>query len=911
MRRAVGAILGVLGIWPLALADAAPPAAAEPPLIVGVELVSPHGLPESQVRAAIGTLTGRPRRRFVIRETLDRLWALGLFSVVRVEERSEAGGVRLVYYLERRPHLGTLELRGDLGLADVDLVEAAGLAPGGSAEPERLEQARQALLARLRREGFLGARVEMDTRPDPATHARDVTFVVHAGERARIGTVRLTAEPPSVVPLAESALGLREGRRYREDALRDAIQAAEERLRQDGFFEARVSAEPPRWDAATNLVDLDVRVAAGRHFRVEFPGASALDEKALRERLTFPHTGTVDEPELRASARQIEAAYREAGHHFATVTPSSRQEDEAPVVRFEIFEGPRVIVDSVTIEGETSDPPDRLLAQMQTRPPGLLHRGRYRADLLERDLHALAAFLRSRGFPDAKVGPARLSFSHDWSRAHITIPVDEGPRVRVGRVTIEGARIFPTEELRSALPIEPGQAWSATVAEEGRRVLERRYARRGFLAARVTVEASRRDGVEDVVYGIDEGPQTRIGRVLLSGLTRTKESVVLRELPFREGDPFNPEDLVRAQRRLGGLGIFERVEVEPLRPSPVPYADVHVTVREGKPWNIGFGAGYATYEGLRGFVEAGHDNLFGIAHSLSLRLQASERGERSDLTYGVPRLFDTLWRGAVDLFYEHRTEVGFDFQRMGTGLEASRELNELLPGLRVSARYQLAQVDRFNIDPALLEEDVEPGREILSTVEPEVSLERRDNPLDPKRGSFHLIAVELGGVVLGGDRDFLKSRLETHWFFAWLPPTVVVLSGRLGLATALRDTTSLPIEERFFAGGSGTVRGYRERRLGPLDNRGNPAGGNGLAVFNAEWRFPIWRWLGGAVFFDTGAVTDSAKDLSFGALVSGVGAGLRLVTPVGPIRLDAGYPLDRVPDQSQKVRFYLTVGHPF
>ncbi|MGH7313810.1 MAG: hypothetical protein ACREJV_11595, partial [Candidatus Rokuibacteriota bacterium] len=105
MRRAVGAVLGVLGIWPLALADAAAPAAAEPPLIGGVELVSPHGLPENQVRAAIGNLTGQPRRRFVIRETLDRLWALGLFSVVRVEERSEAGGVRLVYYLERRPHL--------------------------------------------------------------------------------------------------------------------------------------------------------------------------------------------------------------------------------------------------------------------------------------------------------------------------------------------------------------------------------------------------------------------------------------------------------------------------------------------------------------------------------------------------------------------------------------------------------------------------------------------------------------------------------------------------------------------------------------------------------------------------------------------------------------------------------------
>ncbi len=911
MRAIAGVILVVLGIWDLTLAGAASPAGVEPPLIVGVDIVSPHGLPESQVRAAIGDLAGRPRRRFVIRQTLDRLWALGLFSVIRVEERPEAGGARLVYYLERGPHLGKLELRGDLGLAEVELVEAAGLAPGGSAEPERLEQARQAVLARLRREGFLGASVEVETRADPATNARDATLAVQAGEQARIGVLQLDVEPSTVEPVARRALSLREGRRFREDAVRDAVRAAEERLRQEGFFEARVTAEPPRWDAATNRVDLAIRVAAGRRVRVEFPGATAFGGKALRERLTFPHTGTVDDPELRASARQIEAAYREAGYYFATVTPSSRQEEDAEVVSFDIYEGPQVLVDSLSIAGATTEPSERLLAQLQTRPPALLHRGFYRADVLERDLSTLESYLRSLGFPEAQAGPAQVSFHDDWSRVHITIPVHEGRRVQVGSVTVAGATMFAAEDLLAGLPLKPGQPWNATVAEEGRRVLERRYAQRGYVSARVTIEATRREGIEDVVYRIDEGPQTRFGRILVSGLTLTKEYVVLRELTIREGDPFNPEELLRAQRRLGGLGIFERVEIEPLRPPPVPYADVYVTVREGKPWNVGFGAGYTTYEGLRGFVEVGHDNLFGIAQSLSLRLQASERGERVGLIYGVPRLFGTLWRGEATPFYERRTEIGYDFQRIGVDLEAKRELTEVLTGLRVSARYRLYQVDRFDIDPTLIAEDVQPGREILSSIEPELSLDRRDSPLEPTRGSFHLVAVELGGLVLGGDSDYLKSRLETHWFFPWLPPTVFVLSGRLGLATALRESTSLPIEERFFAGGSGTVRGYRERRLGPLDNDGNPTGGNGLAIFNAEWRFPIWRWLGGAVFFDTGTVTASATDLALGALVSGVGAGLRLVTPVGPIRLDAGYPLDRVPNQSQTLRLYLTVGHPF
>jgi outer membrane protein insertion porin family len=235
----------------------------------------------------------------------------------------------------------------------------------------------------------------------------------------------------------------------------------------------------------------------------------------------------------------------------------------------------------------------------------------------------------------------------------------------------------------------------------------------------------------------------------------------------------------------------------------------------------------------------------------------------------------------------------------------------VIRGLRVALRYEISEVNRFDIDPTLLEEDVEPGRQRIATLTPEVTLDRRDLPLDPHRGSFHLVSVRGGGSALGGEADFVATRLETHWFFDWLPPTVLVVSARLGLAEPLAADDTLPIEERFFAGGAATVRGYRERRLGPLDARGNPAGGNGLAVFNVEWRFPIWRWFGGTVFFDTGAVTAEVEDLAPDELRSGVGAGLRLSTPVGPVRLDVGYPLDRVENQDQKPRVYLSIGHPF
>ncbi len=750
-----------------------------------------------------------------------------------------------------------------------------------------------------------------DIRTDPATNARDVTFAVEAGERARVARVEVRADRPEAGALARQALGLEAGDRFGERALQEGVDAARRRVREAGYFEARVDAERPVPDPATGRVAIVLNVDAGRRFAVTFTGVEALPEARLRERLTFPHTGIVDEHEVRASARQMEAAYREAGHHFAEVQGRIEPADGEAAVRFDVAEGPRVTVESVAITGLTALREDRVLGQLRTRPRGLLERGVFSAEALEQDLRALRRLLEAEGLPDARVGPAQVAFSGDRRRARVVIPVEEGPRVHVGSVRVEGAEAFAPETLREAVPLRAGAPWDPALAEEGRRVLERRYARHGYHAARVEVDAARRDGLVDLAYRIEEGPQTRIGRVVIAGLTLTRQAVVRRELPFAEGEPLNPEALLEAQRRLSALGIFDRVDVEPLRPPPAPYADVRVTVREGRPWHVAFGLGYSTFEGFRAFVEGGHDNLFGTSHKLALRLRASERGERGDLTYLVPALFGTRWRGDANLSHERREEIGWQLERSTLALAAERTLEPWLPGLATRLRYGLSLVNRFDVDPTLAPEDIVRGRELVASLTPELTLERRDDPLDPRRGSFHLLAVQGAAGPLGSEVDFLKTRLETHWFIPWPPPTVLALSARLGLATPLGDTPNLPIEERFFAGGSTTVRGYRERRLGPRDADDNPLGGNGLVVLNAEWRFPLWRWLGGALFVDSGAVTADAGDLGTGALRTGAGAGLRVTTPIGPIRLDAGYPLDRVHGDARKWRVYLTIGHPF
>jgi outer membrane protein insertion porin family len=905
----------------LAAAGAAPAGAASP-TVVEVELASPHQLPREPVLAAIGPLAGRPLSRGAVRESLSRLWALGLFDAISVDGRAQAAGVRLVYHLRRRPWLARLAWRGDLGLDRADIATATRLAPDGDADDATIARARERVLALLRREGYLGAQVEAIVVEQPATNGRDLTVSIAAGRPARIG--RVSATGTDRVPAGDviRAFDLEAGVRYRERSVQESAEAATRYLRELGFLDGRVAAAASRWDAATNRVGVELRVSEGPEYRVTFSGNSALGDRELARRADLATQGPIDSFVLDTAAHAVEAAYRERGYALARVTAAMEETKGTETrgadrsIRFDVHEGPRVIVAGVNITGSTEIPPGELLDQMNLKP-GRWFSTPFRADLLEADVRTLQAFVRARGFAGATVGPPHLIWSEDQGEVRIAIPVVEGPRLRVGAISIEGAALVPTADLLAALPLSTGGAWDVQRVDEGIRAIDQLYRRRGAFGTDVTADTRREGGAVDVTYRIVEGPQTRIGRVLVRGALLTRDSVIRERLPFGPGDLLDPDRLVKGGSQLTDLGVFERVDVEPLDPPATPFADVEVTVRERKPWRFDFGVGYATDEGGRGYAEIGYENLFGTGRGLRLRQKLNGGGEvsafgaRSDLIYREPWAFGTPWDGEARLFWEYREALGYNFERAGLLATMAGDLwPERVRGLRGSAWYRFYEIRRFDIDPDLADSTIVPGRNRVASVAGSLTWDLRDAPLDPHRGSLHFASLETAAEPLGGNVSFVKGRLETAWAFSWLPPTVLALAARLGLATPFGGSTDLPIEDRFYAGGANTVRGYREQRVGPLDANGDPLGGNALVVLNAEWRFPIWRFIGASVFVDAGTVTPTVSDLSLGSVRVGVGGGLRLNTPVGPVRFDFGYALTPIPGEN-RFQFYVALGNPF
>ena len=922
-RRLVGALTVAVTVLLSSIAGAsqAPPA----PTVTAVEVVSRHRLTGPAPEQFLTSLAGQPFSRARVRESLDRLWALGIFDSVEVESVDEPGGVRLRFRVSRRPFLESLDWTGKLGLDAADLAATAALALGGPADPERLERARNDVLTRLRREGYLAATARLDVRENPATNGRAVTIAIEAGKEARVGRVEIRGLTRAEEQPLRKALDLDEGDKFKDRRFRDGVRALEGALHAQGFFESRVTTLEPAFDPATNTVDLSLQIAEGPLTRVQFVGREALAEAVLRERLVFADDHIVDEVEVRASADQIERSYHEAGYHFVKVAGTLGGDASERVVKFEIAEGPRVVVERITFEGLATLSAKQLAEQMQTRPAGLIpigiFRGLFVEERLEQDVRLLRQYYRTQGFPSAEVGPPGVTFSDDRTHARIVIPVVEGARRMVSAVTVTGNRILDAETIHKTIGFRAGDPWDATRAEESRHKVEQLYQRRGYRGTTVGLSTADKDGAVSASYAVQEGELTRIGQIMVSGLTATKPYVVERELQFAPGDPLTAVSLSEARRRLDATRLFDRVDVEPLGDPTAPIRDVQVIVREAKPWRFELGAGYATEEGFRGFVTLGYDNLFGTGRSASIRQRISERGDRSELDYREPWVFGSNWQGEAIVFRERKQELGYLSDRLGSTLTIERDLLTSLfrpleptdhpKSLRGGFRYRIEEFRRDDIDPDLIADgSIRERDDLVTSVQSFLSLELRDLPADPRQGSYHFTAVEIGSAALGGNVNFVKFRLEDSWVFPWPPRTVLAVSTRLGVAGPYGDTADLVIEDRFKAGGSTTVRGYKEDHVGPLDVDGNPQGGDLRILMNLEWRFPLYRWLGGVVFFDVGMVTPSVPDFAWSAFYPGVGSGLRITTPIGPIRLDVGYGLRQVRNDD-RFQVYLTVGQAF
>lgn len=579
-------------------------------------------------------------------------------------------------------------------------------------------------------------------------------------------------------------------------------------------------------------------------------------------------------------------------------------------VRFEVETGVRSVIDAVTFTGlaaikenaargyfRPSDVP-LVGAEARAYSPGRLRRS-------EDDLQDA---LRQKGYAEVVVKASVVTENRRTGRVDVAVDVREGPRWIVKAVQVEGAGDVDVNPGKFRLKKPWSYHWQQDAAEQVRRA----FYKRGYADVTIHVEpkaARPIDGVRDVAVTIQvtPGPAVQVGEVRFEGNTNTRESILLRRVRAKEGDPLNPLVMEHSRYRLARLGVFERVDVR-YEPEMGGVRDPVFTVRELPRWDASLLLGYGSYEQLRGGVELQQTNLFGRAHQSRLLLVQSIKSTRGEYNYSVPELFGESVDGTARLFGLRREEEAFEREEYGGTVGLRRRISWIKADGRIGYTYQSLS----NQNNALTTSEVDEENVRVASIDLGLTQERRDNPLRPRRGYRWFAQAELASESLGGEVDYQAFEAGVSYHTSWGRSRWIHVGFTHGAITTLGAPAGqlIPVNRRFYPGGDTSIRGYQKDEAAPRGPDGRFIGAETYMLLNVEIEQALTNTWSLVLFGDALGQAAELEDYPFDERLYSVGLGIRYQTIVGPVRLEYGRNLNpREGDPSGTLHF--SVGFPF
>ncbi len=985
-----------------------PDGAAETPLIVeAVRIVTESGQVLSETPAGLPIEIGKPLERRKVAESLRALYRSGDFADIRAVATPVEGGVRLDFMARENFFFNQVVIQGlSAPPSDATAAAAMQLSLGQSYRRPDVDEALARLRDTLREEGLYRAEASAETVPHPDTHQMDVIVHVKPGPRASAGRIELKNGTEYRDAELLSLFHLKTGREITSARLLHGTDKIRKFLGKRGHLNARAVVHRGEYDPGRNDVALALDVSEGPRLHVGVAGAK-FSSGDLKKLIPVYQEGAVDADLLEEGKRNLRERLEREGYFDATVeyTTDTRQgkagahggQGTEEIITYRINRGERHKLLGIAIDGNQYFSSELLRSRLQIFAGEFASRGRFSRRLLESDAQSMRNLYFANGFLDAKVaGQAHDDYHGKKGDVFIQFKVEEGKQTLVSSLTIEGAQAITQDELLGVAGSLPGQPYSEINVATDRDNILALYFNKGFPGAHFSATSERAPlgraaekpgdanpaaptngnaGINEkeakpqiqraepvrLVYHIEEGPQTRVRRVLLTGYHHTRPGEILQQVRVKPDAPLREGDVVESQQRLYNLGIFNRVTIEAQNPAGSnPDKDVVVLVEETKRYTIAYGGGFEVQRlasttdptggqfqaAPRGIFEVSKLNLTGRADTLSLKLRGSTLQGRALLAYSAPNTFANPRYSLQATAYLEKTRDINTFTE--TRYEGSLQLtHQTLPFTSFLYRYAFRKVLVNNLNIPAEEIPLFNQPTLVSQFGVTWFRDSRNNPADASKGTFNSADLSVADTRIGSSASFVRFFLQNSTYHPIKRNISFARSIRLGMLVPYRDTASLsfpppntlpfpaliPLPERFFAGGGTSLRGFALNQAGPRDaTTGFPVGGQALLVLNQELRFPmrlpfIGTRLGGALFYDGGNVFSRLSritlrtsppapvfTLAFPNQQPGplnptqckynctnelnyfshtVGFGIRYATPVGPIRIDLSYQVNR------------------
>lgn len=599
-------------------------------------------------------------------------------------------------------------------------------------------------------------------------------------------------------------------------------------------------------------------------------------------------TCSFDTVSLNSNKKKILDLYKDRGFPFVKIDAKVEIKKGLANITFLIKESNKVEIKKINTKGNKAFPVKTLL-----KKAGIGIGNRYSEKELEEGLEKLADFYRDEGHILIDIPSPKTSFDTEGKKAFIDIAVNEGPQIKVSRIQARGNTVFSNADIKEKMSTKEDIIFNQSKFIEDLRFLQSRYYERGYILTKVVplTDIDEESGIISIVLEISEEELVYIEGIKIEGNVATKDKVIRRELTVKPGEIFNTQKIWRSRQKIYNLGFFEEVDIVTEPGSEKGKMLLVVRVKEKRTATMSFGAGYNSIDGFLGYLELGWNNFRGLGEFLSGKVEVGPKKLNFEISFTEPWLLDTPTSLGFSLYHTTRDRIEYYYKekKIGGSVTVGRAISDFD---KIYLGYKYENVEVFDIGESATS-DVKAQEGINATSSMSISYVRdtRDNRFDASSGIYLNLSTEVSGGILGGNSHFYRSILDVgnyyKLFFKWL---VLALHLRTGLVDSYLPSTEVPVYERFYAGGADTIRGYPERSL-PI----GATGGKAILYGNAEIRFPIpgtENMLKGIVFYDIGNVWKELE-INLDQLRKGVGFGIRINLPVGALRFDMGYSIDR------------------
>ncbi len=889
--------------------------------------ISFEGVTADQLEPLAGHLPateGKALTEDDLKRSLRRLYGTGLYDTIEVRAGRTSDGVALTFAGVPRTFIGTVSVDGAAGsTTNMQLERSSQLEPGTRLTQEKMQRALAQMRSTLEQNGYYEAAIEQKMTPHPRQQLTDIAFHVASGPRAHVGKVAIMGDAGMTLEEFRRHAGLWKIAHVDRDTVNRALDGVSRAYQKQDRLEAEVKLESAVYDRTAKAVDYRFSANRGPVVRVSVEGAG-MDAERIKRIIPIFQEGSVDDDLLNEGNRRLRDYYQRLGYFDARVDHrvGSGSSGEVEIV-YTVQLGPRRRVERVSVAGNRYFSAGTLTDLLSVHAADMLNpHGLYSQALVSTDVAAIETVYRNNGFSQVKVTPGtstpETADAPRPARAYtaplkVVYRIQEGPQIRVGTVAIEGDDHIPAATLNPLLNTAPGQALSPRNLAGDHDALVAEYLSRGYDQAAVTVVQqpdAADSGKVNVIFEVDEGRQTLVRNVLMTGLEETRPQTVARAITVHPGDPLNQDALATTESNLYEFGLFNQVNTAVVNPTgDAPRKTVLIQAIEARRWTLNYGFGFEAQTGqpqnnCSGAFAAGvpcspngktgvsprvlagisRNDLFGREQSVSLRGTYGLLEQSMQFQYQVPhiqgsRSFGFTFSGSYANSEDVSTYVA---SRLEGALRGTENFDR--PGAWFSrANTFIYEIDFRRVKVAAPSLQVYPGAIAELSTATRVGgpaftwlRDTRDVPLDAHRGTYTSFQEFLSDRLFGAQAEFNRIDASNSSYLSFDKNRFVVARDtRYGQIRSFGSGSSalIPLPERLYAGGPVSLRGFSQNAAGPRDpETGFQIGGAGALINSTELRLPppTLPWLGNTlsfvIFHDMGNVFTNAGDAWASAL---------------------------------------------